>query len=68
MMNKEMKDLLRALNAHGVKYLVIGGGTHTEFIWNRELPKTWTYSSAQTKKTVKSSFKPLLPLARRCAG
>jgi hypothetical protein len=25
MMNENMKDLLRALNAHGVKYLVIGG-------------------------------------------
>ena len=33
MMTKDMKDLLRALNAHAVKYLVIGGyayGVHLE--------------------------------------
>ena len=33
MMNKDMKDLLRVLNAHTVKYLVIGGyayGVHLE--------------------------------------
>src|ERR1035438_1108258 len=33
MMNKDMKDLLRVLNAHAVKYLVIGGyayGVHLE--------------------------------------
>lgn len=33
MMSKDMKELLRALNAHAVKYLVIGGyafGVHVE--------------------------------------
>lgn len=33
MMSKDMKELLRALNAHAVKYLVIGGyafGVHAE--------------------------------------
>jgi hypothetical protein len=32
-MNKDMKELLRALNAHAVKYRVIGGyafGVHVE--------------------------------------
>lgn len=33
MMNKDLKELLLAFNAHGVKYLVVGGyavGVHAE--------------------------------------
>jgi hypothetical protein len=40
MMTKDMKDLLRVLNAHAVKFLVIGGyayGVHLESRATKEL-------------------------------
>jgi hypothetical protein len=54
MMPSDLKELLRAFNDHGVKYLIVGGyafGVHAE-----PRRKTWISSSGLTKKTAKLCF------------
>jgi hypothetical protein len=55
MMPKDLKDLLCAFNDHNVRYLVVGG-MRSAFTQNREPPKTWIFSSAQTKRTALPYF------------
>ena len=65
-MLKDQRELLAALNAHGVEYLVIGGhavSIHAE----REAQKTWMFSSGPTRKTAKPFTLLLWNMALRLA-
>jgi len=55
MMPKDLKELLRAFNDHGVKYLVVGG-YGSAFTPNREQRRICIFSSAPTKKIARRYF------------
>lgn len=55
MMPKDLKDLLRAFNESGVRYLVVGD-TLSAFTLNRAPRKTWICLSAPTNRTVLPSI------------
>ena len=56
MMTKDMKDLLRILNAHAVKYLVVGGYAYGVHMEPRATKDHGPLHSSQMKKTAKPSF------------
>ena len=54
MMPKDLKDLLRAFNDHGVKYLIVGDMPSAS-MQNREQRKTWISLSNRMQKIVNNT-------------
>jgi hypothetical protein len=59
MIPDNLKELLRAFNDHGVKYLIVGA-TPSAFMQSREQPRILTFLFGRTSRTPKLYFAPLL--------